>query len=157
MSVTWSISAMETFLVKPKSYKDASRVTFVKLVFRYSSQGNKEEVKRNILPLQPVQILSDVDNWRDFPPICLLLKLEMTGRTRRVYDRKRNKQLYSKPRKSTSTGSLFLFFVIYRTQNSICHRTLVDITHNRYLKIVDCSGVKDKAANVAERERRIKQ
>ena len=110
MSVAWSISAMETFLVKPKSYRDASRVTLVKLVFRYSSQGNKEEVKRNILPLQPVQILPDVDNWRDFPPILLLPKLERTGRIRRVYDRKRNKQLYSKPRKSTSTESLFLVF-----------------------------------------------
>ena len=104
------MSAMETFLVKPKSYKDASRVTFVKLVFRYSSRGNKEEVKRNILPLQPVQILPDVDNRRDFLPIFLLPKLEMTGRIRRGYDRKRNKQLYSKPRKSTSTGSLLLFF-----------------------------------------------
>ena len=155
MSVSWSISAMETFLVKPKSYKDASRVTFVKLVFRYSSQRNKEEVKRNILPLQPVQILPDVDNWRDFPPIFLLPKLEMTGRIRRVYDRKRNKQLYSKPGKSTSTESLFLFFVMYRTQNSVCQCTLMDITHNGYMKIdgVDFSGVKDKAANVAEREK----
>ena len=136
---------METFSVKPKSYKDASRVTFVKLVFHYSSQGNKEEVKRNILPLLPVQILPDVDNWRDFPPIFLLPKLEMTGRIRRVYDRKRNKQLYSKPRKSTSTGSFFLFFVICRTQNSVCQCTLMDINHNGYLKIdgVDFSGVKD--------------
>ena len=146
---------METFLVKPKSHKDASRVTFVKLVFRYSSQGNKEEVKRNILPLQPVQVLPDVDNWRDFPPIFLPPKLEMTGRIRQVYDRKRNKQLFSKPRKSTSTGSLFLFFVIYRTQNSVCQCTLMDITHDGHLKIdgVDCSEVKDKAANVAERKK----
>ena len=146
---------METFLVKPKSYRDASRVTFVKLVFRYSSQGNKEEVKRNILPLQPVQILPDVDNSRDFPPVFLLPKLEMTERIRRVYGRKRNKQLYSKPRKSTSTESLFLFFVMYRTQNSVCQCTLMDITHNGYMKIdrVEFSGVKDKASNVAEREK----
>ena len=129
---------METFLVKPKSYRDDSRVTFVKLVFRYSSQGNKEEVKRNILPLQPVQILPDADNWRDFPPIFLLPKLEMTGRIRRVYDRKRNKQLYSKPRKSTSTESLFLFFVMYRTQNSVCQCTLMDIVF-RYVSYTEFS------------------
>ena len=88
-----------------------------------------QEVKLNILPLQPVQILPDVDMWRDFPSMFLLPKLEMTGRIRRVYDRKGNKQLFSKPRKSTSNGSLFLFSVIYCTQNSVCQCTLMDIAH----------------------------
>ena len=149
MSITWSISAMETFLVKPKRYKDASRVTFVKLVFRYSSQGNKAEVKRNILPLQPVQILPDVDNLRDFLPVFLLPKLDTTGRIRRVYDRKRNKQLYSKPRKSTSTWITFLVF------RYLSYSEFSLSVHTGYLKIdgVDFSGVKDKAANVAEREK----
>ena len=101
---------MEIFLVKPKSYKDASRVTFVKLVFRYSSQRNKEEVKRNIVPLQPVQILPDVDNWRDFPPIFLLPNLEMTGRIRRVYDRKRNHATLFKTQKEHINWITFLVF-----------------------------------------------
>ena len=50
--------------------------------------------------------------------------------------------------------SCLLVFLLC-TQNSVCQCTLMDITHNGYMKIdgVDFSGVKDKAANVAEREK----
>ena len=134
---------------------DASRVTSVKFVFRYPSQGNEEEVKRNILLYSQVSFSQMLTTGGIFHQYFYFQNLRMTGRIRWVYDRKGNKQLYSKPRKSTSARSLFMCFVIYRTQNPVCQCTLMDITHNGYLKIdgVDCSGVKDKAANLAKRKK----
>lgn len=142
----------EMYKVKPKSYENANNVNFVRLFMHSTLSDNVDEVKNYVQPLQPVQILPDVDNMKDFPAITLYPKLEMIRRVRRVYDIRRKKLLYCKPKGSSSTASLFLLAFVYRTHNSLCKYTLMDIAHHGHWKIdeFNLTGIEEEAGKEAE-------